>query len=466
MARKDRVMIKKIFNGKLYEGNLNARYEEKRIASVFLFTKMRVIKMWFSAVIVMLSFCMQAETENVNGIELYYIVKGGKASVAVYDDFFRKFTAVPPSTSGAITIPSTLGGYPVTSIGEEAFLRCGLLTSVTIPDSVTSIGRAAFAGCGSLTSVTIPNSVTSIEDYAFAGCKSLTSVTIPDSVTSIGRSAFSDCNSRLYDTTRIYGAKLVDGWLVDFKHVENLDLTSIRGFVEMGVFDYDEFSPKIKVSNSVLRQCKPLSRFFKDGLREVEFSSDVKVIGEMAFSDCKKLEKIILPPSIERIEDFAFSGCHALCDVEIPEGLTHIGRAAFAGCGGITSIAIPESVANIDDLAFMDCMNLANVRFNEGLKRIGRGAFGHCVSIRRMVLPSSVQDIQPFAFDACESLTYVEMDKSLKSLCEDRNVFRRCPPTLEIKYRTFTIYWFLGGLLLLVLVIATVLMKIKSKCKC
>ena len=188
-------MIKKIFNGKLYEGNLNARYEEKRIASVFLFTKMRVIKMWFSAVIVMLSFCMQAETENVNGIELYYIVKGGKASVAVYDDFFRKFTAVPPSTSGAITIPSTLGGYPVTSIGEEAFLRCGLLTSVTIPDSVTSIGRAAFAGCGSLTSVTIPNSVTSIEDYAFAGCKSLTSVTIPNSVTSIGMYAFSGCES-------------------------------------------------------------------------------------------------------------------------------------------------------------------------------------------------------------------------------------------------------------------------------
>jgi hypothetical protein len=324
-----------------------------------------------------------------------------------------------------------------------------------------------FSRCKSLTSVTIPDSVTSIEACAFLSCHSLTSVAIPSSVTRIGKGAFSDCNSRLYDTTRIYGAKLVDGWLVDFGHAENLDLTSIRGFVEMGVFDNDEFSPKkIKVSNSVLRQWKPISRFFKDRIREIEFSSDVKVIGEMAFSDCKKLEKIILTPSIERIEDFAFSGCHALCDVEIPEGLTHIGRAAFAGCGGITSVTISESVANIEDQAFMGCVNLANVRFNEGLQRIGRQAFGHCVSIRRMVLPSSVQDIQPFAFDACESLTYVEMDKSLKSLCEDRNVFRRCPPTLEIKYRTFTIYWFLGGLLLLVLVIATVLMKIKSKCKC
>ena len=61
-------MIKKIFNGKLYEGNLNARYEEKRTSSVFLFTKMSVIKMWFCVVIVMLSFCVQAATEVVDGI--------------------------------------------------------------------------------------------------------------------------------------------------------------------------------------------------------------------------------------------------------------------------------------------------------------------------------------------------------------------------------------------------------------
>jgi cell division ATPase FtsA len=94
-------------------------------------------------------------------------------------------------------------------------------------------------------------------------------VTIPNSVTSIGNGAFSDCNSRLYDMTRIYGAKLVDGWLVDFGHAENLDLTSVRGF-ETGLFDNDNFSSKkIKVSSSVLRQWKPILRFFKDRIREI-----------------------------------------------------------------------------------------------------------------------------------------------------------------------------------------------------
>ena len=74
---------------------------------------------------------------------------------------------------GNVNIPSSLGGYSVTRIGDNAFYLCTSLTSITIPDSVTSISNSAFQGCSSLTSITIPNSVTSIGIGAFRRCTSL-----------------------------------------------------------------------------------------------------------------------------------------------------------------------------------------------------------------------------------------------------------------------------------------------------
>ncbi|MDD2234901.1 MAG: leucine-rich repeat domain-containing protein [Desulfitobacteriaceae bacterium] len=88
----------------------------------------------------------------------------------------------------AVVIPETLGGCPVTSIGNDAFVD-KYLTSVTIPNSVTNIGAKAFDN-NYLKSVIIPKGVTSIGERAFAN-NDLESVTIPENVTNIGESAFS-----------------------------------------------------------------------------------------------------------------------------------------------------------------------------------------------------------------------------------------------------------------------------------
>src|SRR5438309_5807 len=123
---------------------------------------------------------------------------------------------------GDVVIPGTIGGLPVTSIGDGALSFINLsdqsnltglsnMTSVTIPDGVTNLGEGAFAGCPNLATITIGKGITSIKGGAetsswgtFQWCSSLTRVTIPDNVTNIGdgvgtRSgpfgAFSGCDS-------------------------------------------------------------------------------------------------------------------------------------------------------------------------------------------------------------------------------------------------------------------------------
>ena len=85
---------------------------------------------------------------------------------------------------GNVTIPSTIDGLPVTSVGDYAFYVSTSIAKVTIPNGVTNIGDNAFNG-SSLAGVTLGNNVTTIGSYSFGFCYGLTNVILPDSVTCI-----------------------------------------------------------------------------------------------------------------------------------------------------------------------------------------------------------------------------------------------------------------------------------------
>lgn len=84
-------------------------------------------------------------------------------------------------------------GSGVTSIGRYAFLNCGDIINITIPDGVTTIEMQGFASCYILPSLIIPVSVTTIGASAFANCYALNDLSIPDDVISINAAAFYNC---------------------------------------------------------------------------------------------------------------------------------------------------------------------------------------------------------------------------------------------------------------------------------
>jgi hypothetical protein len=177
-------------------------------------------------------------------------------------------TSCDKKASGTLTIPATIEGKTVTSIGNNAFWFCTSLTNITIGDSVTSIGKDAFGYCGLLTSITIPDSVTSIGAKAFFHCYSLTSIIIPDSVTSIGNEAFRDCTS----------------------------LTSIT--IPEGV---------TSIGNNAFWRCSSLTT--------ITIPDSITTIGSSAFGYCSLLTSITIPDSVSVIGLAAFSGCKSLTTV-------------------------------------------------------------------------------------------------------------------------------------------------------
>ena len=107
---------------------------------------------------------------------------GATSSIAFHYEI-REGRAVILSYLGKeprVTVPDTIGGYPVTSIEEAAF-RSTPVSTVILPDSVTEIGWFAFADCKSLTAITLPASLKSIGYGAFDGCDQVTLYCASDS---------------------------------------------------------------------------------------------------------------------------------------------------------------------------------------------------------------------------------------------------------------------------------------------
>lgn len=97
--------------------------------------------------------------------------------------------------AGDVTIPSKIGNYTVTDIGNNAFDGNEKITSLTVPGTVTSISQYAFRGCKNLKKITLQEGVESIGYYTFARCTNLTEVNLPSTINYIENLAFRTCTS-------------------------------------------------------------------------------------------------------------------------------------------------------------------------------------------------------------------------------------------------------------------------------
>lgn len=139
-------------------------------------------------------------------------------------------------------------------------------------------------------------------------------------------------------------------------------------------------------------------------------------IGDSAFRFCASLGSIYrMPPSLERIESWAFASCNHVMYIHLPDGIQSIGEStfklcaslltiripssvrvllfsSFRGCQSLRSIELPPTLEMIGSLAFDGCSELVNIFFTTTLTIFGEGVFRGCHKLERLVRGQEISD--------------------------------------------------------------------------
>ena len=82
-------------------------------------------------------------------------------------------------------------------------------------------------------------------------------------------------------------------------------------------------------------------------ITEIIIENGLEEIDERAFSQCKQLKRIVIPPSVKKIGSFAFTGCTSLEEVCLSEGLEELENTAFNWCHKLTKLELPSTLIEI-----------------------------------------------------------------------------------------------------------------------
>lgn len=147
---------------------------------------------------------------------------------------------------------------------------------------------------------------------------------------------------------------------------------------------------------------------------DVVIPEGVETIDREAFVDCL-LTSIKLPDSLESIEREAFRRCRNLRSVVFGTGVTEIPKYIFENCVNLEKVILPPNLEKICDGAFKNT-NLSNIQFKEGLKEIGYLAFAG-TPMQEVVIPSTIS-LRGRAFGKnMEHITALQYSESLITSC-------------------------------------------------
>ncbi len=160
----------------------------------------------------------------------------------------------------------------------------------------------------------------------------------------------------------------------------------------------------------------------------------VKCIEEGGFSKYEKIDSGGL--IMEGLAPLPYRGAYlneVTTELVLPDTLEEIGPWGLAGMSKVESVVIPDSVTKLDDKAFYGCVNLKTVKLPAGLKEIPYGCFEAC-GLTELSLPEGLERIGGRAFSV-KNTSFSSGSESVKqSYIEPNTIIIEIPPSQNLPY--------------------------------
>lgn len=305
-----------------------------------------------------------------------------------------RITYCDADASGEIVVPSHIDGYPVTTIGENAFGSVIDIPKITLPDTVVVIENYALSS--EISEIDFGDSVTKIEEL-YLGTMSV--VEFPDSLI-------------VLEEQTIYGADVFIG--NNLRYIGD-DLMNLHA----KSFTVSDDNPYYKSVDGVLfsKDGKTLIRYpAKSSSTSYSLPSSVETIHSFAFYGSSNLVQVNISDSVRNIEDYSFKNCVNLNDISIGRSIEKVGFEAFKNTAVYNNASSwINGILYVDGCAITYNSSLPkNTVIKNGTRLIAQQCFANA-PFETVDIPDTVKYICDYAFES-SALVSIEIPDSVVGL--------------------------------------------------
>lgn len=255
------------------------------------------------------------------------------------------------------------------------------------------------------------NDVQTIGDYAFANCALITNLYLPDTIVKIGTAAFQ-------------GLDKLEKISVSFVGLEqNSEYHYFGNIFSKGLVSSNSHIPE-SLTEVVVRNDNSIEENAFSGcanIKSIEFYDKLKFIGDKAFSHCSKLEKLVLPSTIEKIGFHVLSDSNTL-NVYYQNTFEHFLNVFYGSnhsnndflCNNfyelnsgeyriVTEIKMDNKISEIEDSYFKALPFLKVIYFGSNIKAIGAAAFDNLNDLEAVYFDGTIEDWLNIKFKSLSS---------------------------------------------------------------